>query len=300
MSKLNQVWVVASDKATIVELTSGAKQLGEEVVLVMAGDKENAVNANTVYCLNNEGTFLNCLPAIVELVKEKKPDLVITDTSKNGRIVAGYIAAAVGTNVMTDVGEVVLEDGKVTTKRMVYGGGAFKTERAGATAVVCAGAGVFEAGEVTAAGNVVDVAVEASTAIQFKGKAEKPVVAVNLAGAKKIVCVGRGVGAEENLRVAEEFAGLIGAEIGCSRPVAEENHWLPKERYIGVSGAIVKPELYIVAGVSGQVQHMAGANQSGVVVAINKDKSAPVFSQCDYGIVGDMNKILAALSEKLK
>ncbi|NLF34855.1 MAG: electron transfer flavoprotein subunit alpha, partial [Clostridiales bacterium] len=138
MSKLNQVWVIASAKATIADLTGGAAALGENVALLLAGDRENTVNAGTVYYFGPTGdqaSFLSYLPAMVALVKEKKPDLILADLTPNGRIAAGQIAAAVGTNVMTDISALWLEDGRVLTQRMVYGGSAYKTERAGAVAV---------------------------------------------------------------------------------------------------------------------------------------------------------------------
>ena len=95
------------------------------------------------------------------------------------------------------------------------------------------------------------------------------------------------------------LAGVIGAEVGCSRPVAENNKWLPKAQYMGITGVQVKPDLIITLGVSGQVQHIGGINKSKVVVAINKDKAAPIFKNADFGLVGDMYKIVPALIEKL-
>ena len=121
---------------------------------------------------------------------------------------------------------------------------------------------------------------------------------MNLAAAKVVVGVGRGLEREENLSLARDLAAAIGGEVGCSRPVAEGEKWMPRETYIGVSGVMIKPELYIACGISGQVQHMAGVNQSRVIVAINKDKSAPIFKQCDYGIVGDLSVVLPALTKK--
>jgi electron transfer flavoprotein alpha subunit len=82
--------------------------------------------------------------------------------------------------------------------------------------------------------------------------------------------------------------------------VAEEEKWMPKEAYIGVSGVMIKPELYIACGISGQVQHMTGVNQARIIIAVNKDSSAPIFEKCDYGIVGDLNTVLPALIQKLK
>lgn len=303
MSKLNQVWVIASGKSVINELTSGAALLGKSVSLLLVGDQTNALGANTVYYFGESGqkqTFLSYLPAMVQLAKEKKPDLIITDLSKNGRIAASYMAAAFQTNVMTDISEIWVENESVFSKRMVYGGSAFKTEKSSGMAVACVGSGVFQVGAPTAAGEIIKISVSYKTGIIFKKKAVKTVQAVNLAAAKRIVSVGRGLGCPDNLSYAEAFADAVGAEIACSRPVAEEEKWLPKERYVGVSGTMVKPDVYVAVGISGQVQHMAGANQSGAIVAINKDSAAPIFKQCDFGIVGDMLKILPTLTQKFK
>ena len=104
---------------------------------------------------------------------------------------------------------------------------------------------------------------------------------------------------QEKLAAAESLAAKLGAEMGCTRPIAEEQHWMSRSRYIGVSGATVKPELYVALGISGQVQHMVGASSSKIIVAINKDAKAPIFQDCDLGLVADMNKVLPKLTELL-
>ncbi|EMQ3450968.1 FAD-binding protein, partial [Escherichia coli H23] len=91
----------------------------------------------------------------------------------------------------------------------------------------------------------------------------------------------------------------IGAELACSRPVAENEKWMEHERYVGISNLMLKPELYLAVGISGQIQHMVGANASQTIFAINKDKNAPIFQYADYGIVGDAVKILPALTAAL-
>ena len=117
--------------------------------------------------------------------------------------------------------------------------------------------------------------------------------------AKKIVGIGRGISSADNIPAAEKLAGLLGAEIGCTRPVAEEEHWYPKERYIGVSGCMTKPELYLALGISGQIQHMVGVNQAGVIFAVDKSENAPIFAQADHCLVADINTALPALIELL-
>lgn len=116
-----------------------------------------------------------------------------------------------------------------------------------------------------------------------------------LRGARRIVVAGRGFRAVEDLALARELANAWDAELGCTRPLAEGLGWLPADRCIGVSGVRVAPELYVAIGVSGQLHHLAGALGSRTIVAVNADAGAPVFGQCDYGIVGDLYDIVPQL-----
>jgi electron transfer flavoprotein alpha subunit len=118
---------------------------------------------------------------------------------------------------------------------------------------------------------------------------------VDLTKADIIVAVGRGVGGGDKLGPVEDLARALGAEIGASRPVIDSG-WLPRERQIGSSGQTVSPRLYIAAGISGAIQHLVGMKGSSVIVAINKDPSAPIFGVADYGLVGDLHELLPALT----
>jgi electron transfer flavoprotein alpha subunit len=122
---------------------------------------------------------------------------------------------------------------------------------------------------------------------------------VDLTKADVIVAVGRGIGGADKLGPVEELARVLGAEIGASRPVID-NGWLPRDRQIGSSGQTVAPKLYIAAGISGAIQHLVGMKGSSVVVAINKDPGAPIFTIADYGIVGDVHEVLPALTEAIR
>jgi electron transfer flavoprotein alpha subunit len=126
------------------------------------------------------------------------------------------------------------------------------------------------------------------------------VESVNLCGAPSVISVGRGIAKQEDLQLVRDLAAVLTAEIGCTRPIAEGQGWLSHERYIGVSGAIIKPELFVAIGLSGQIQHMVGANRAKTVVAINSDKNAPIFKQADFGIVGDLYQVVPGLIEALR
>lgn len=122
---------------------------------------------------------------------------------------------------------------------------------------------------------------------------------VDLDKAKRVVSVGRGIGNKENIALVSALCQAIGAELACSRPVAENEKWMEHERYVGISNLMIKPDLYLAVGISGQIQHMVGANGAQTIVAINKDKNAPIFQYADYGIVGDLFKVLPALTAAL-
>jgi electron transfer flavoprotein alpha subunit len=121
----------------------------------------------------------------------------------------------------------------------------------------------------------------------------------NLADARTIVCVGRGVDTREGLELAETLASAMNAALGCSRPVAEELHWLPEEQYIGMSGQSVKPDLYLGLGVSGQVQHMSGVRDAKFIVGIDQNENAPIVAAADYALIGDLYEIVPLLLESL-
>ena len=304
MGKLSTVFVVAQSTAGIMGLTAGAAILGESTALIYAGRKEEAKGAKTLYYLGDmeNKSYLEYIPSIVSLVKEKKPQLVLLETTKNGRITAAALGTALDTSVMTDVSELSAENGVITGKRMVYGGAAFHTFSVSAeTVVACAGTGVFDAADAIKPVEIVDVPyVGAPARIKFLSSRQKSGQTVDLSAAKYVVGVGRGIGKEENMKLARDLADAIGGELGATRPVAEEEKWLPESAFIGISGNIIKPDVYIACGVSGQIQHMTGISQARTIVAVNKEKSAPIFRKCDYGIVGDLHKVLPALTEKLQ
>lgn len=122
---------------------------------------------------------------------------------------------------------------------------------------------------------------------------------VDLASAKRIVSAGRGIQKKEDLEIIENLAAKLDAELGCSRPLSEDFKWLPVERQVGLTGETVQPDIYMAIGISGQVQHLVGMRDAKVVVAINNNKSAPIFESCDYGIVGDLYEIAPIMSEIL-
>ncbi len=129
---------------------------------------------------------------------------------------------------------------------------------------------------------------------------EKAREAVNIEEAEIVVGVGRGFKKKEDLKLAEELAELLGGVVGCTRPIAADYGWLSEDRWIGISGKKIKPKLYLAIGISGAPQHMSAVMDSKVIVAINKDKAAPIFQYADYGVVADLYKFVPILIKKIR
>ena len=243
----------------------------------------------------------DCAAAIAGAVGEHAPRAMLFAAGKRTRLMAARVAAELGTRVLNDVGRIwVDDDGALLADHMVYGGKAFAVERVregSAVALLTEGLLVSEPAVEGAAREAAVSELPASAAASARLVERRPrtVESVNLAAARRVVSVGRGVAAQEDLALVDELAAALEAEVGCTRPVAEGSG----ERYIGVSGALLKPDLFVAVGLSGQIQHMVGANSAKTIVAVNKDKNAPVFKQCDYGIVADLYEVLPKLSAAL-
>ncbi|MEG1789321.1 MAG: electron transfer flavoprotein subunit alpha/FixB family protein [Oscillospiraceae bacterium] len=299
--KFDTVLVVADKRRAIEELTFGASSLGKHVFLAYTGRRDDAVCAEVAYYFGDDDiSFVSCIPEIVSLASRLRPQLVMCSSTQNGRLAAAAVSAAFGVGVMSDCMEIHIKDGFAVSTRMVYGGAAVKTERAlGNPAIACPADGAFEVSGSAPVGVITDMPLSEG-GVHLLERRRKQALSKSISTAKNVVGIGRGLGSDDNLPLAQSLAGIIGGEVGCTRPVAEEYKWLPKELNIGISGASIKPNLYIACGISGQIQHLVGINGSRVIAAINKDENAPVFAACDFGIVGDLNIILPALIEKFK
>ena len=305
--KLKKALVFSADINALDGLCSGANLLAESSAAVVLGSKACAegllCKADKVIWLGEkaEGAIAESYTdAIEQAVKREDPQLLLMSGSTRDRCIAAKLAVRLNAGVITDAaGLAVTEENKIQARRNVYGGAAEAVlEGECALTIVLVPGGLFEELGAAQSGVLEEAAAAPEdmgvTLVSVSAKQEET---VNIVAAKRVIGVGRGLGNQENLAAVEALGAKLGAEIGCTRPIAEEERWLERNRYIGVSGITVRPNLYMALGISGQVQHMVGVSDARLVVAVNKDAKAPIFQNCDIGLVADMNKVVPQLTE---
>ncbi|WP_149204053.1 electron transfer flavoprotein subunit alpha/FixB family protein [Actinotalea subterranea] len=234
---------------------------------------------------------------VADLVAAAAPDVVLASTRPADRVLAGAVAARLGAPVHTMASKVEVHDGAAEVTRAVFGGIARQTLRtAGPVVVVVDGGTLGEGGSAP----VEEVAAAPAPTVRVVETRAAERTQVDLGRAQRIVAVGRGLKAQEDVAVVEGLAAVLGAETACSRPLAEGVGWFTKDRYVGVTGQHVQPDLYVALGISGQLQHTVGARAAGTVVAVNTDASCPYFAEADYCVVGDLYAIAGALTDALR
>ena len=239
--------------------------------------------------------------ALKKLVADKEVEVVLFSHGPLGWDAAPRLAAVHGLPALTEVVDVETGSG-VWTRLMFNGKLQVKMKLAGSPLVATVQRGACPAFEGQTSGTVEEYAPgldEASVRQKFVEVLQAPKGKVDLAAADIIVSGGRSLGSEEKFAMIHELAEVLGAQVGASRPVTYAG-WLPHEHQIGSSGVTVKPKLYIAAGISGAIQHTAGMKQSGYIIAINRDKEAPIFEVADVGVVGDLFEVVPALTKALK
>ena len=290
--------IIAEHAGAAAELAAGARTMADEIVAISFGEASDCGADKVLRITVPEGVALDAAADTVNAAFDaEQPGIVLIEATRHMKVIAGSLAFHADTAVITDV--MSFED--AGARSMYFGGLAERVQKpAGDVAIYTVGAGVFDAAEGAANGSVADqdwveparpVKVVSSKAIEKSG--------VDLFKADVVVAAGRGFTEEGQLDMARDLCGKLGAGLACSRPLTEGVNWLPTECYVGVSGLMLTPKAYIACGISGQMQHMVGCNRSGAIFAINKDKNAPIFKQCDFGLVGDIKDVLPALTAAL-
>ncbi|EEU9596201.1 FAD-binding protein [Escherichia albertii] len=308
MSKISNVWVFSDSVDRYADLLAGAHQLGERVNAVIWNEEDAAqvAQADAIYLLEgktDQQRIENYAETLATLVQSKQKTLVILAATRRGKALAAKLSVLLHSGLVNDAIAMEYKNGTLYAEHRMYGGLAFGRE-ALATSIVVAtiASGIYEPlATATAHPPLTKVTyVQPEHEILCKERQAKTVSSLDLSKARRVIGIGRGLMTKDDLHMIRELASALDAEIGCSRPIAEGEHWMARERYIGVSGILLKSDIYLALGISGQIQHMVGGNGAKTIIAVNKDKNAPIFQYADYGLIGDIYKVVPKLTALLK
>jgi len=303
-------------KASREALSIGRKlaaKTGGDLAGVAAGSSAKNVageagryGVKTVYVASNSaidayGTETSA-GLLQQVVDQLKPQIVLFGGTSNGRDVAPRIAARLGVGVASDVDRLEWNDGKLRARRAVYSGKAFATvDVIGSPAIATCRPNAFPAEE--AGGGAAQVSEVAYQPVESKARVVETKTSeageLSIAEADIVVSGGRGLKEAANFSYIRDLAHAIGGAVGASRATVDAG-WIGHQHQVGQTGRVVTPNLYIAAGISGAIQHLAGMSASKHIIAINKDPEAPIFRVADLGVVGDLFQVLPAVTEEVK
>ncbi len=311
------VLVFSDDKKLALELltkaTELAKELHKKVIAVLIGHEEYAKEfvghgADVVIVVETSQHQFKAeeyTSILQTIMKDHGNEIVLIGSNKNGKELAARLAAKLDAGCVMDCIKVYLADKKLTTERIVYSGNAIAVEQfTAAPQILTIPPKMFDPlpKDEHRKGEIIKKKIEPElSASKILKIHEMKSEGVNVEDATIIVSCGRGFKKKEDIKLVSDLAEVLkGRTVGCSRPIAADLKWLSEDHWIGLSGHKVKPKLYIACGISGQIQHIAGMRDSGVIVAINKDPEALIFKSADYGIVGDLYEVLPRLTSAIK
>jgi len=245
-------------------------------------------------------TLLPHTAAVEAAARQVDPRVVLMAASTAGKELGAYAAARLGLGYVSDVTSARLDGDGVLTAKPRFAGKAIAEIAFGGPALISLRPNSVPAETAPAdlAVKPLEVAVPADgiRLLEVQAAAEKRIV---LTEADKVVSGGRGLGGAENWGLIENLAAALGAAMGASRAVVDAG-WRPHAEQVGQTGKTVSPKLYVAAGISGAIQHLAGMSSSKVIVAINRDPEAPIFKVADYGILGDVHEVLPMLTKAVE
>ena len=319
--KYEGVWVFSENPAVARELLSKGRELAGKLrthlAAVAVGENVSqtskdfvAFGADKAYTVQNPllKTFQvhPYSDALSEMAQTYRPDVILIGATRSGLELAARLAERLKTGCCTECSKLDIDSEKkcVVVDRLILGGNITETLIIRSKPqIFTLPKGVFQplSKDPNRTGETVQVQPKmAESPVRVLDRKPKQFAGVRIAEAEAIVSFGRGLKKKEDIPIVEELAKTINGVVGCSRPIAEDLKWLPIDQYVGLSGQKVAPKLYVACGISGQIQHITGIQNARVVVCVNTDAKAPIFEYADYGIVGDIYKIVPALTEAFK
>jgi len=295
------------------ELIAAARSLGGEIMTAYLADSDAGASdlaargGGKVLTVTHESLKLfndeiYC-KVLTSLIEKHQPDIVLGPATFYGKALLGRLAAKNGGAMASDTTGLATDGDKLVATRPNFGGSVISqlVQNGGGPFFATVRGKIFPESK-DGAGEVVAETVDGSVFRSKMRVTERKVEsagAVNLQEADVIVSAGRGMKSPENLPLIEELAKALGGAVGASRAIVDAG-WTPYSRQVGQTGKTVNPKLYVAVGISGAIQHLVGMRSSQTIVAVNRDKDAPIFNVANYGIVGDALEIVPALTAKFK
>lgn len=230
-------------------------------------------------------------------------EFLLIGSTRRGRELAPRVAQKWGAGCVTDATDIKVKDGKLLVDRYSLAGNTISSELIKTRKkVISVMPKAFKLAEKQSRhGEITEVDLKLrGPRLNIIERRAKEGEAASLEDAKTLVCIGKGLSKKEDIALVKTLAKSLNAEIGCTRPLSHDLQWLSEEREVGLSGKKCKPRLCVSVGISGQIQHTVGIRDSKIIVAINKDKNAPIFEIADYGIIGDLYQALPKIVEKIR
>jgi electron transfer flavoprotein alpha subunit len=241
--------------------------------------------------------------ALYQIVDVSSPELLMIGSTRRGKELAPRVAQKWSAACVTDAISLSLKGQELVVSRYTLGGATISTGIITAPRKVVSiipKTFELEPKELTP-GEVVEASLKLQgSSLKILERKSKQGDSVDIENAQVLVCVGRGLSKKEDLASIEVLAKALNAEIGCTRPLSHDWQWLPEQREVGLSGKKCKPRLCLSLGVSGQIQHIVGIRDAKIIVAVNKDRSAPIFEIADYCLVNDLYEAVPLLIEKIQ
>jgi electron transfer flavoprotein alpha subunit len=241
--------------------------------------------------------------ALFQIISISNPEIILIGSTRRGKELAPRVAQKWRAACITDAIAVDLKDKELVVSRYTLGGATISTGVLKASRkIVSVMPKTFKLSpKEPIQGEVVQVSLTLQESrLKILERRAKQGEKVNLEEAQALVCVGRGLNKKEDLASTEALAKILNAEIGCTRPLSHDWQWLSEQREVGLSGKKCKPRLCVSLGISGQIQHTVGIRDAKIIVAINMDKSAPIFEIADYGLVGDLYEAIPLFIKKIQ
>lgn len=286
-----------------------SEKTGDSVSVVVVGNAENIdslgqYGADKIIHVTNDqlNDFQPNLiaEAIQKSAESNNSSIIVFSHDLSGKSVAPILAAKMNAGLVSGAVDLPNTEGEFTVKKAVFSGKAYAHVKINtATKIISVTPNALEKKEFNKSATVENVALELSTSRLKVVSQKMESTDLPLTEAELVVSAGRGLKGPENWGMIEELAKELGAATACSRPVSDMD-WRPHHEHVGQTGVAIRPNLYIAIGISGAIQHLAGVNQSKVIVVINTDADAPFFKSADYGIVGDAFEVVPKLVEAAK